>query len=201
MIGRNMENKVNVLFIKIPKTGSTSIRKSLNLPPGHQTLAMFKEVGTTYDYSFTFVRNTYTRLVSWYRHEYNHNIEEFRQWVKAGCVVDWEDDWNASWQDNKPLNQMNYITDKSGNINIDFIGFFENINDDFLELCNELDINPPPKLAHIIPKPFLETREARVERTQFSYNAEMYYDMETKEIVDNLFKDEIEYFKFKFFEK
>ena len=196
-----MENKINVLFIKIPKTGSTSIRKCLNLPPGHQTLAMFNEAGTTYDYSFTFVRNTYTRLVSWYRHEYNHNIDGFRKWVKGGCVVDWEDDWTASWQDNKPLNQMNYITDKNGNINIDFIGFFENINDDFLELCNQLDINPPPKLPHIIPKPFLETREVRIEKTQFSYSAEMYYDMETKEIVDNLFKDEIEYFKFKFFEK
>ncbi len=191
-----MNNKPRVLFIRIPKTGSTSIRTALNISDihGHQTLAFFQEHDIEYDYSFAFVRNTYTRLVSWYRFHHGHEIDGFRKWIKAGCTTDWDDDWIASWQDNTPLNQMIYIKNKDGEIDIDFIGFFENINDDFLELCNQLNINPP-QLTKIIPKPSHE----EFNKTEFRYDAKEYYDDETKEKVDELFKEEINYFNFKFF--
>lgn len=195
MIGRSMENKLKILFIRVPKTGSTSIGHVLQTPNGHQTLSYFKEEGYEFDYSFAFVRNTYTRLVSWYRHEYGHNIEGFRQWVQDGCGVDWDDDWIASWQDNNPMDQMLYIKNKEGKVDVDFIGFFENIENDYLEVCNQLGIDTPPKLVKVIPKPFHATKE----KTTFSYNAREYYDIETKEKVDELFKEEINYFNFKFF--
>jgi len=76
-----MESKIKVLFIKIPKTGSTSVRTALNLPAGHHTLGLYKELNAKYDYSFTFVRNTYTRLVSWYRFHHDYEIDGFRKWV------------------------------------------------------------------------------------------------------------------------
>lgn len=190
-----MESKPKFLFIRIPKTGSTSIGTILNTPTGHQTLAHFQEKKVQYEYSFAFVRNTYTRLVSWYRHQHDHEIEGFRKWVKEGCYVDWDTDWIASWQDNNPMDQMVYIKNKEGKIDIDFIGFFENIEHDYLEACNQMDITNPPKLTKIIPRPF----HKKSIKTTFSYNAREYYDIETKEIVDNLFKEEINYFKFKFF--
>jgi hypothetical protein len=193
-----MNNKPKVLFIRIPKTGSTSIRTALNIPNihGHQTLAFFQEHGIEYDYSFTFVRNTYTRLVSWYRHEYGYNIKGFRKWVQSGCTIDWDDDWIASWQDNNPMDQMLYIKNKEGEIDIDFIGFFENIKEDYLEVCNQLDMNPPPQLTKIIPRPF----HSQFNKTEFRYDAKEYYDDETRKKVDELFKEEIDYFKFKFFD-
>lgn len=189
-----MENKIKLLFIKIPKTGSTSLRTAFNLPAGHHTLGLFEEVYADYDYSFTFVRNTYTRLVSWYRFHHDYSISGFREWVKSGCPTSWGDGWFASWQDNNPLDQMLYIKNKEGVVNIDFIGFFENIKEDYIELCNELDITEPPLLANIKPK-------SKRALTSFSYDAKEFYDVETKKIVDSLFKEEIEYFKFKFFEQ
>ena len=56
-----------------------------------------------------------------------------------------------------------------------------------------------PKLSKIIPKPFNWNKKRKPEKTQFSYNAREYYDIETKEKVDELFKEEINYFNFKFF--
>ena len=194
-----MESKPKFLFIRIPKTGSTSIGKALNTPRGHQTLGYFQENDIEYDYSFAFVRNTYTRLVSWYRHEYDQEVSGFKEWIMNGCEVDWDDDWHASWQENNPMNQMNYITNKDGKVDIDFIGFFENIEHDYLEVCNQMDIISPPKLMKIIPRPFNLDKKREIKRTQFSYNAREYYDIETKEKVDELFKEEINYFKFKFF--
>jgi len=198
MIGKNMESKIKVLFIKIPKTGSTSIRTALNLPAGHHTLGLYKEVDAKYDYSFTFVRNTYTRLVSWYRFHHDYEIDGFRKWVENGCPVSWGDGWFASFQDNKPLDQMLYIKNKEGNVDIDFIGFFENIKEDYLELCKELDVTEPPMLTHIIPK---RSNLPKNHQTIFSYDAKEFYDDKTKQLVDILFNEEIEYFKFKFFEQ
>ena len=190
-----MNNRPRILFIRIPKTGSTSIGTALNTPDGHETLGYFQENDIEYDYSFAFVRNTYTRLVSWYRHEYGHDIEGFRKWVQRGCHVTWDADWIASWQDNNPMDQMLYIKNKEGKIDIDFIGFFENIKEDYLEVCNQLDINPPPQLTKIIPRPFHKESN----KTEFRYDAREYYDDETRKKVDELFKEEIDYFKFKFF--
>lgn len=191
-----MNNRPRILFIRIPKTGSTSIGTALNTPDGHETLGYFQENDIEYDYSFAFVRNTYTRLVSWYRHEYGHDIEGFRKWVQRGCHVTWDADWIASWQDNNPMDQMLYIKNKEGKIDIDFIGFFENIKEDYLEVCNQLDINPPPQLTKIIPRPFHKESN----KTEFRYDAREYYDDETRKKVDELFKEEIDYFKFKFFD-
>lgn len=190
-----MESKPKFLFIRIPKTGSTSIGNALNTPLGHHTLAHFQEKNIEYEYSFSFVRNTYTHLVSWYRFHHDYEINGFRKWIKAGCTTDWDDDWIASWQDNTPLNQMTYIKNKDGEIDIDFIGFFENIENDYLEACNQMDIETPPKLTKIIPRPIFSNKR----KTTFSYNAREYYDIETKEKVDELFKEEINYFNFKFF--
>ena len=191
-----MNNRPRILFIRIPKTGSTSIGTALNTPDGHETLGYFQENDIEYDYSFAFVRNTYTRLVSWYRHEYGHDIEGFRKWVQRGCHVTWDADWIASWQDNNPMDQMLYIKNKEGKIDIDFIGFFENIKEDYLEVCNQLDINPPPQLTKIIPRPFHKESN----KTEFRYDAREYYDDETRKKVDELFKEEIDYFQFKFFD-
>lgn len=193
-----MENKIKLLFIKIPKTGTTSIRTVFNLPAGHHTLGLYQELNAEYDYSFTFVRNTYTRLVSWYRFHHDYEIDGFRKWIQNGCPVDWGGGWLASWQDSKPLDQMLYIKNKEGKVDVDFIGFFENIKEDYKLLCNELKIIEPPELTHIIPK---RSNLPKNHKTTFSYNSKEFYDIRTKEMVDILFEEEIKYFKFKFFEQ
>lgn len=183
-----------VLHIAIPKTGSSSIKKVFNNPyQGHKTIGYFIENGPRFDYSFTFVRNTYSHLVSWYRFHHSMDIQEFRKWVKDGFAVDWGDDWMATWEENDPLNQMTWIKDKDGNVVVDYIGRFEHLEEDYLDLCNQLGIENPKKLPKIHPSPLIKDHESL---NNSDYKE--YYDTETKNIVYNRFKEEIDFFNFEF---
>lgn len=183
---------MSLVYIKIPKTATTTLKKALNInTSGYPT---YQRVNPSEDtYTFTFVRNTYKRLVSWFRHHNGVDIEEFREWVKNDYPHTWKTDWIARGQENNPLNQMNWITDKDGNVAVDFIGTVGNIKEDFKLLCEELEIEEP-ELPHLIPKP-----EAKETLKQKDFNPKDYYDEETRKKVEEDFKEEIEYFNFKFF--
>ena len=184
---------MKALYVKIPKTATTTIKEALQInTSGYPTYARTNPSKDVY--SFTFVRNTYIRLVSWFRHHNGVDIHEFREWVKNDYPHFWKRDWVANWQENNPLNQMNWITNQEGDVVVDFIGKVSNIEEDFKELCEELDIKNPPKLQHIIPK-----AESKETRKQTSYNPKDYYDEETRKKVEEDFKEEMEYFNFKFF--
>jgi len=186
---------MKALYVKIPKTATTTIKEALQInTSGYPTYARTNPSKDVY--SFTFVRNTYIRLVSWFRHHNGVDIHEFREWVKNDYPHFWKRDWVANWQENNPLNQMNWITNQEGDVVVDFIGKVSNIEEDFKELCEELDIKNPPKLQHIIPK-----AESKETRKQTNYNPKDYYDEETRKKVERDFKEEIEYFDFKFFKE
>lgn len=184
------------IYIKIPKTATTTIKRALNLEnlngyPTYQKVNPPKDV-----YSFTFVRNTYKRLVSWFRHHNSVDIQKFREWVKNDYPHHWGNDWIAGGQENNPLNQMNWITDIDGNVSVNFIGKVGNIEEDYKQLCKELEIENPNPLPYLIPTP--EVEEAKKQK---DFNSIDYYDEETRKKVEEDFKEEIEYFNFKFFGK
>ena len=183
-----------VLHIAIPKTGSSSIKKVFNTPyQSHKTIGYFIENGPIFDYSFTFVRNTYSHLVSWYRFHHSMDIQEFRKWVHNGFEVKWGRDWLASWEENDPLNQMTWIKDKDGNVIVDYIGRFENLEEDYLDLCNHLGIENPKKLPKINPRTSIRNHQSL---NNSDYKE--YYDLETRNIVEEKFGEEIEFFNFEF---
>lgn len=183
-----------VLHIAIPKTGSSSIKKAFNTPyESHKTLGYFIENGPTFDYSFTFVRNTYSHLVSWYRFHHSMDIQRFRKWVTSGFYVEWGTDWLASWQENDPLNQMTWIKDRDGNIVVDYIGRFEHLEEDYLDLCNQLGIKNPKELPRVIPRPIIKQHQSLNDS-----DYKKYYDLETRNIVEEKFREEIEFFNFQF---
>lgn len=186
---------MNLLYVKIPKTGTTSIKKALRISDDqYKTMAYYKQINKHYDISFTFVRNTYTRLVSWFRHHDSLQIDDFRNWVNNGYPTTWGSDWLCSWQENNPLNQMTWICDNNDNVIVDFIGRMENIEDDYNKLCKMANIDNPNKLEHLIPPP--HTKQS--EETKI-FNPKDYYDLETKNKVELDFKKEIQYFNFEFF--
>lgn len=183
-----------VLHIAIPKTGSSSIKKVFNTPyESHRTLGYFIENNHEFDYSFTFVRNTYAHLVSWYRFHHSMEINGFRKWVKNGFHVEWGDDWLASWEENDPLNQMNWIKDKKGDVVVDYIGRFEHLEEDYLYLCKQLEIENPTPLPRVNPPSNIQGH-----KNLNNLDYKQYYDDETKKMVDTKFKEEIEFFNFKF---
>src|SRR5699024_5979694 len=143
------------IFVHIPKTGGISVNRALfgGRGGGHKTIRHYKQIFGVFTlreyYSFTFVRNPYSRLVSAYnflieggygakdKSWSEKNIiqyESFREFVKK-----WLDRENI-YKKNHFVPQSHYVCNQNFEIEVDFIGRFENINEDFQKVCNELHI-------------------------------------------------------------
>lgn len=135
------------IFIHIPKAAGVSVAKSLygNLGGGHVPLADFRYVFSGKDFhsyfKFTFVRNPWDRLFSAYTFLQNGGFNEGdRQWAKQHLDgLDDFDDFVKRWV--RPENirkgmhfipQLDYLLlPGKASLPLDFVGFFENIDDDF----------------------------------------------------------------------
>lgn len=198
-----------VLYVRISKTGSTSILEHLSKFPqnrfyhtGHLSYAKQRELNGLNSFtdliyrpfSFAFVRNTYSRLVSFFIMYSTYSApgplfdgtpEGFKTWVKFNYYHDWTRFWLIDSMPNNPLDQMLWIKDKNGKVKVDFIGRFENLTYDFNKVCDKLKIPAPSQLSHL-----------NVSQKQYDYRD--YYDSATYEKVTLDFKEEIEYFNFQF---
>jgi len=132
-------------------------------------------------YKFSFVRNSWSRMYSWYRnvlkddfHRRKYNIVDpnysFEEFIKTKV-------------DPNRFSQLYYLTNKKGNVNMDFIGRFENLNADFKKVAGKLDLED----SHL-PKLLM---------WQYNHYTE-FYNATTKDLVYKLFKDEIDYFNFEY---
>lgn len=125
-------------YVRIPKTASSSIDAALPKPFGHRTaLSWIEKVGREkWDsaFTFTFVRHPVDRFLSAYYYSsifgerddpnsFLKNLEDF--YVK---------------KDNFLLlqPQHEWICDKEGNVLVDFIGRFENLQNDWEEVCDAI---------------------------------------------------------------
>lgn len=180
----------NVVFIHINKTGGRSIEKSLNLPFEHKTaLEKIDEMGKQRwerVYKFTSVRNPWDKVISHfhYRVETNQtNLRtkpiKFKEWVKLTYG-----DKDSFYYDIPKMfmPQLDWITDHEGKILVDFICRFENLNNDFSVVCENLGKNAT--LPHINSSKHGNYRE--------------YYDDDTIEIIAKSFSRDIEKFGYKF---
>ena len=143
------------IFIHVPKCAGVSINKTLfgNLGGGHCTLEDYSKIfepKCIRDYfKFTFVRNPWDRLVSAYfflkkggfgekdKQWFDENLssfDDFDDFVKNW--VNTENIWK--WHHFRP--QHHYILDKRRRVELDFLGYFENINEDFKIIMNKVGI-------------------------------------------------------------
>ena len=79
--------------------------------------------------------------------------------------------------------QIEWLTDPSGKILVDFIGKFENLETDFKYICKKININEV-KLPH--------------KNKTIRKNYREYYNENTKNIIADWYKKDIDYFKYKF---
>ena len=180
-----MSDQRQGVFVRIPKTASTSIESVLaNAPnvmlnsqlqvlPAENDLARWAEEGLArlwrevlgsdrWDvcYTFAFVRCPYDRAVSSWQHVHrllkngNSNMvrEEYRTrigeltfdaflWLREEGALTGQAKWHAT-------EQSLHVTDESGEIMVDFLGRFEELQADFDHACAQLGI-PPTRLPHL----------------------------------------------------
>jgi hypothetical protein len=203
-----ISHRYKFIFTKISKTASDTIQ--LTLPQensahlGHWHLIDDIDERTKDYFKFTIVRNPWDRLVSFYafciktsRTPAYNNLKKFKdfvldstnkyhvdpKWCKHSPALEKLLSTERTKERCRLESQLDWISDDDGKILVDFIGRFENLQEDFNIVCDKIGI-PHRKLPH-------------KNKTKHKHYTE-YYDEETRQIVAELHAKDIEYFGYKF---
>lgn len=192
-----ISHKHKCIFLHIPKSGGLSLNNALSkkihvekeFKTGHRRyedyINHFGKNILTY-YSFTFVRNPWDRLVSSFHYlknggignRYDINAGKILKNYKFGSFV--KDFTNKKFPFIHFIEQMFFI-DQPNQIN--FIGRFENLQQDFDTICGKIGI-PQQQLPH-------------TNKSKHKHYTE-YYDEDTRKIVAEKYERDIELFGYKF---
>ena len=139
--------------------------------------AMDREIFDSF-FKFSFVRNPWDWQVSLYHYildrpknpgyEETKKMGSFRNFVFS--------------RENLSFTQTSCLVDESGNLLVDFVGKFENLDQDFQSICHKVDISA--SLPHI----------NKSKRTDY----QDYYDAETRDLTARLYAEDIERFGYTF---
>ena len=129
-------------------------------------------------FKFTFVRNPWDWQVSLYHYilenPENHGYEKT---MKMGSFRNF-----VFSREKLSFTQTSCLVDESGNLLVDFVGKFENLDQDFQSICHKVGISA--SLPHI----------NKSKRTDY----QDYYDAETRDLTARLYAEDIERFGYTF---
>lgn len=189
-----IDHQYKFIFIHISKTGGTSIEHALNpnvpldKPSISDATGNTRFIGKHWSakrykrehsdeyknyFTFAFVRNPWDRMLS------NYKFLKLIDWIDCSF-----DEWitNPTWGFDA-YSYEGMICDNSGLIIVDYIGKFETLQQDFNIVCDKIGISQQ-QLPH-------------TNKTKHKHYTE-YYDDETREIVAEKYKKDIEYFGYEF---
>jgi hypothetical protein len=196
-----ISHKHKFIFIHIPKCGGTSIESLfdcnlLDFPDNfysydlligkdpqtkkylqHLTITEAREMkGNLIEgyFSFAFVRNPWAKHLSdffFYGGQKKCGLKNFLL-----NPPKWYDLSHAK-------SQFDFVHSADGKLSVDFVGRFENLQEDFNVICEKIGI-PQQELPHI-------------QKTKHKHYTE-YYDDETRQIIAEKYAKDIEYFGYKF---
>jgi hypothetical protein len=152
------------IFVKVPKTAGTSVAVALgceHVHRPHRNIVEIREVlesdvrlarCTDEYFKFGFVRNPWDRVVSLYCRREGQLIG---QRMSFDAFVDWiEYASDTCVHPSRHRYQIDWFRDDKGDIAVDFIGKFENLESDFRYVCRHLDTDAQlPHLRHNPTKP------------------------------------------------
>jgi len=130
-------------------------------------------------YKFAFVRNPWDWQVSLYHYMLKNKSHRQHTLISAMKSFDEYIVWRVS--EGKVL-QKDFVTDSEDTMIVDFVGRYENLNNDFLQVCKVLNINA--SLPHINKSSHMNYRS--------------YYSAETRNLVEENFSEDIELFGYTF---
>ncbi|WP_107853134.1 sulfotransferase family 2 domain-containing protein [Oceanimonas marisflavi] len=186
-------NRTGVFFLHIPKCAGVSINKALygSLGVGHVTLedalVSLGPIKFNNFFKFTIVRNPWDRLVSSYfflkqggfcekdKFFFKKNLACFDSF--KDFVVNWVNEDNIlTW--NHFIPQSHFLSSDKKQLGLDYICFFENLDSDLNYLSSVVGIS---SLSSVKPTN-KAVRDCYLD----------YYDKETIEIVERVYKADIE---------
>ena len=178
-------------FIHINKTGGSSIEKALHVPLIHETALTFCErIGKQrWDqrFSFAIIRNPWDRAVSQFHYRQmtgqtglGNNPLGFKEWLKQVYIQR-----SPDYMDDKKmfLTQAEWVCDEEGRIMVDYIGRFENLQESWDYICVQLQ-----QTRTLLPHVKKSTRG----------NYRDYYDDESREIIEDYFRQDLKLFGYTF---
>tara|TARA_B100002052_G_C15886579_1_gene601863 strand:- start:4753 stop:5475 length:723 start_codon:yes stop_codon:yes gene_type:complete len=186
------------IFVHIPKTAGISLSKSIFGDQSDTTHLSVRRLRLLFDknefnnyYKFTFVRNPWDKLFSCYRYLKNGGDSNYHtNWINN--ELNNYNDFNSfveKWVNYKNiytfshfLPQSWFIVNSNNEINVDFIGRYENLNKDFQKICSELSIKPDLKYYNKSDK--------------IKLNYKDYYNQKSIDIVYKVYKEDIKRFKY-----
>jgi hypothetical protein len=190
-----ISDRYRCVFVHIPKTAGTSIERAMGWIPDdaiskdgslrrnaqdHRTLIELRRAMPEADFAayfkFTFVRNPWVRVASWYMNIIHDEFHRANFGVAAECTFrDFLVEHGGTWG----LQPLRYwVGNDNGEIELDFIGRFEKVRADFDAVCRQLGITA-------LELPHLRRAQERTHYTNL-------YDKECREIVANRYAEEIE---------
>ncbi|HNQ03393.1 MAG TPA: sulfotransferase family 2 domain-containing protein [Thiobacillaceae bacterium] len=184
------------IFVHIPKAAGVSVSKKLFgcLGGGHAPIDDFAHVFSPAEFAdyfkFTFVRNPWDRLLSAYMFLSNGGFNgDDEEWARDNLASYGNfTDFVRGWVNTKNIwtkqhfYPQSYFLKTEGRLAVDFVGRFENINEDFARIARHLGVD-----AH------LEHLNSSGRKDYHDY-----YDEECREIVGRVYREDIELFDYRF---
>jgi chondroitin 4-sulfotransferase 11 len=190
-----INDEYKCIFIAIPRTATRTVRETFKLKnEWHCQTSEYSDSEFDNFFKFSFARNPWDRLVSVFFHQHGHTVDrDFNQYKNNVTFLDFVK--NLTFDESLPrrifdeqkqcivpqfmlFSQLYWLNGK-----VDFIGKFENLQEDFNTICDKIGI-PRQKLPH----------EHKTEHKHYTE----YYDEEIKQIVAEKYTTDIEYFGYKF---
>lgn len=194
------------IFIHINKAAGTSVKKALGpyadfmyrkysihrvlyvlglakAPAEHSTAVEIRQrfgahIFDNY-FKFAFVRNPWDWQVSQYHYILSHPFHPQHRKVRSLRSFAEYLEWHI---ENDKMSQKSFVTDARGNLIVDYLGRFETLREDFASICQRIGIDCP--LPHKNPSTHNDYR--------------FYYDERTANLVAQEFRDDIEFFGYRF---
>ncbi|MBM9514820.1 sulfotransferase family 2 domain-containing protein [Desulfogranum marinum] len=133
-------------------------------------------------FKFTFVRNPWARAYSWYKNVMRDHLHLKKMRISNEISLY---DFLERFKNKTALRaQTFWIKNSNGDIPLDYIGRFENLDNDFEKICNLMKIEPL-KLPH-------ELKGAANSSHQDAY------DSKTIDLISSIYREEIELFGYSF---
>lgn len=202
-----INHRYKFIFLHIPRTGGTSIEKALcgkdwwqrHPPSKHLTAHVAKKIYAPYweDYfKFTFVRNPWDRMVSMLRYgkgrtvdniyevyRNDKNLIEFTEYFKTFNTIEYDTRFfnDNQFQDFNSFKNSIYYNIVGSEMN--FIGKFETLQEDFNQVCDLIGIS-----NSLLP---------HIQKSHHGHYSE-YYSNDTRNLIQNRCQMEIENFSYSF---